>query len=68
MIQDIVTRWNSTYYMLERLYEQRKAVRMYAAEHDIPTLTVYSWGIVENIIRVLKPFEKITKQANSDEE
>lgn len=68
MIQDIVTRWNSTYYMLERLYEQRKAVTMYAAEHDIPTLTVYSWGIVENIIRVLKPFEEITKQARSDEE
>lgn len=68
LIQDVQTRWNSTYYMLERLHEQRQAVTAYAAEHDIPTLTAYQWGLVENVIRVLKPFEEITKQASQDSE
>ena len=54
--------------MLERLYEQRRAVTMYTAEHEIPTLTAYNWGLLQNIIRVLKPFEEITKPASSDRE
>lgn len=68
LIQDVVTRWNSTYYMLSRLHEQKQAVTAYAAEYDIPTLTAYQWHITENIIKVLKPFEEMTKQASSEQE
>ncbi|KMQ86426.1 zinc finger bed domain-containing protein 4-like protein [Lasius niger] len=53
-------------YMLSRLHEQRQAVTAYAAERDIPTLTAMQWGMVENIIRVLQPFEEMTKIASSD--
>ena len=36
LIQDVSTRWNSTYFMLDRLAEQRVAI--YATIHD-PTIT-----------------------------
>jgi len=29
LIQDVATRWNSTYHMLDRLSEQRRAVSLY---------------------------------------
>jgi len=66
LIQDVTTRWNSTFYMLSRLHEQRQAVTAYAAEKDIPSLTAMQWNMVENVIRVLQPFEEITKIASSD--
>ena len=31
LIQDISTRWNSTFYILQRLCEQRRALRVYTA-------------------------------------
>lgn len=66
LIQDVTTRWNSTFYMLSRLHEQRQAVTAYAAEKDIPTLTAIQWSMVENVIRILQPFEEITKITSSD--
>lgn len=47
LIQDVTTRWNSTFHMLSRLYEQRQAVTAYAAERDIPTLTAMQWSTIE---------------------
>ena len=66
LVQDVTTRWNSTYLMLERLYEQRKVVTAYAAEHDIPTLAAYQWTLIENILRVLKPFFEMTEGASKE--
>lgn len=36
LVQDEPTRWNSTYYMLVRIKEQRPALTSYGGEHDIP--------------------------------
>ncbi|KAJ8396465.1 hypothetical protein AAFF_G00017710 [Aldrovandia affinis] len=45
--QDVPTRWNSTYYMLESLIEQRRALGAYGAEHELPaTLSAYQWGLI----------------------
>ncbi|XP_025266719.1 zinc finger BED domain-containing protein 4-like [Camponotus floridanus] len=66
LIQDVSTRWNATFYMLSRLHEQRQAVTAYAAEKDIPSLSAIQWNMVENVIRVLQPFEEMTKIASSD--
>lgn len=68
LIQDVVTRWNSTYYMLSRLYEQKQAVTVYATEYDIPTLDAHQWHLIGNIIIVLKPIEEITNIASADNE
>lgn len=68
LIQDVVTRWNSTFYMLSRLYEQKQAVTAYATEHDIPTFDAHQWHLIGNIVIVLQPIEEITKIASADNE
>ncbi|XP_052393278.1 zinc finger BED domain-containing protein 4-like [Carassius gibelio] len=64
--QDVATRWNSTYYMLESLLEQKRSISAYGADHDLPvTLTSYQWALLEKIIIVLAPFEELTRQISS---
>lgn len=36
IIQDVSTRWNSSFYMLQRILEQKNAVVEYASLYDIP--------------------------------
>ena len=68
IIQDVQTRWNSTYYMVQRMLEQKKAVVSYASEHDLPaTLTKHQWGLLEKMVAILAPFEEITKHISSAE-
>lgn len=68
LIQDVTTRWNSTYYMLSRLYEQRQAISTYAVDNEISTLTSFHWSLIGNIVYVLKLFEEMTKLASADKE
>lgn len=45
--QDVRTRWNSMYYMIESLLEQRRALGADVADHDLPaTLTVSQWTLL----------------------
>jgi hypothetical protein len=47
LCQDVVTRWNSTFAMLERLAEQKRAVCVYVAEtDDITSLSNYQWTLL----------------------
>ncbi|KAL3848453.1 hypothetical protein ACJMK2_019310 [Sinanodonta woodiana] len=64
LIQDVPTRWNSTYYMLERLLEQKRAIGVYSQEADIKSLTANQWSLVDKVLNTLKPFEEQTKQAS----
>uniref|UniRef100_S4RSK3 Uncharacterized protein n=1 Tax=Petromyzon marinus TaxID=7757 RepID=S4RSK3_PETMA len=41
LLQDVDTRWNSAYLMLERLVEQRKAVNLYSVQID--SLSIAEW-------------------------
>ena len=43
LIQDVATRWNSTYYMLKMNLEQRKALVMYGVDNKIPNLPLSSY-------------------------
>ncbi|KAL0811965.1 hypothetical protein ABMA28_009363 [Loxostege sticticalis] len=66
--QDVLTRWNSTYYLLERISEQRRAISVYFTEaHNLNfnNLTSSQWEIVQQLIILLKPFEEITKITSS---
>ena len=48
IIQDMQTRWNSTYYMVQHMLDQKKAVVSYASEHDLPaTRTKHQWGLLD---------------------
>ena len=62
VIQDVATRWNSTYYMLNRLVQQRRAVAVFCTEVDSVTgPNANQWSLMENVVATLKPFEEITK-------
>uniref|UniRef100_A0A8C5LQ09 BED-type domain-containing protein n=1 Tax=Leptobrachium leishanense TaxID=445787 RepID=A0A8C5LQ09_9ANUR len=64
--QDVPTRWNSTYYMLGSLLEQKRVLAAYVADHDLPaTLSAHQWMLVENILSILAPFEQLTKEISA---
>ena len=68
LVQDVDTRWNSTFLMLERLAEQQKAINLYGVERGgIDTLTNAEWELVERVVKILKPFYAATVELSSDD-
>ncbi|CAM4568595.1 unnamed protein product [Leuciscus chuanchicus] len=64
--QDVATRCNSIYYMVESLLEQKRSISAYGTNHNLPvTLTANQWTLLEKIITVLAPFEELTRQISS---
>ncbi|XP_025765939.1 zinc finger BED domain-containing protein 4-like [Oreochromis niloticus] len=62
--QDVQTRWNSTYYMLQSLIEQKRVLGV--SEHELPDyLTTHQWVLMETTVAVLAPFEELTKKVSS---
>ncbi|XP_053571558.1 uncharacterized protein LOC128661312 [Bombina bombina] len=61
--QDVQTRWNSTFYMLQSLIEQKQALGVYVSEHELPaTITANQWNLMEKMLNILGPFEELTCQ------
>lgn len=65
LVQDICTRWNSSFYMMLRLLEQKRAISVYLIDSNIPNLTANQWDILEQLLKLLQPFEEITKITSS---
>lgn len=66
LVQDVSTRWNSTYYLMERLLEQKRAGSLYITDHEtLLNLMHAQWELLEQCIKLLKPFEEITKITSS---
>lgn len=64
-VQDEPTRWNSSYYMLQWLMEQKQAILAVSIEISLPTeLSNAHWQLMAKVLRVLKPFEEATKEAS----
>lgn len=68
LIQDVPTHWVSTFLMLERLFEQKRAITTYVDQHDIPTLATFQWVLLENLLQVLKPLTDTVQEANKEME
>lgn len=67
LLQDVSTRWNSTYYMVERLIEQRWPVTATLSDPSVTQrgkhyldLKPDQWSILEELSSALKPFECCT--------
>ncbi|XP_053622506.1 zinc finger BED domain-containing protein 4-like [Plodia interpunctella] len=66
LVQDVTTRWNSTYYLMELLLEQKRAVSLYITDHETLINVMHAqWELLEQCIKLLKPFEEITKITSS---
>jgi hypothetical protein len=69
LVQDVETRFNSQYYMLERMNEQKASVMAYSFQHDsdnkVSHLDSKQWQILSKIVKILKPFEEITKKLSA---
>lgn len=63
LVQDVPTRWNSTYLMMERMYEQRSAIAAYCAEvANLPVFDANKWGLIGKCSNLLKMFHQMTQR------
>jgi len=65
--QDVQTRWNSTFYMLKSVQEQKMALAAYAAENsNVQQLSSHQLDIMKRVIEILSPIEEITRSISAD--
>jgi len=69
LIQDVVTRWNSTYDMLRRFVKMKDAINSTLAvlQSNVEMLTPEEWFIVEKAAEVLEIFYQVTKEISGDQ-
>lgn len=67
VIQDVVTRWNSTYYMLQRLVELHSPIVTVLSDKKVSKrddlkldMTASQWALAEDLVKALWPFEVAT--------
>ena len=63
--QDVDTRWDSLFYMLERLLEEKSPVVMFSSENAHPgrDISFAKWKLIEQVVELLRPFKQATKEA-----
>ena len=69
IFQDVSTRWNSTYYMLERFIEQKKAIALYCitrTQTNAKNPTENQWQLAEMLVCILKHFKSATKEMSKE--
>jgi hAT family protein len=64
---DVVTRWNSTHRMLERVLYLRKAIDRYVLDHqpELTPITEKQWEMLELLCGFLWPFKHCTEALES---
>jgi hypothetical protein len=66
--RDVSTRWNSSFYMLQRLLEQKRAITVTSTE-CVPApveLRAQQWTLAEKVVKLLVVFEEATREASGD--
>ena len=67
-VQDVCTRWNSTYHMIERLLKIKSSISVFCSETDgmqDKTLTANMWNLLENVKNLLEPIEMLTRDLSA---
>ena len=68
LVQEVETRWNSTFSMFQRLFEQREpvAAAMTSLQSDITLINPPEYEIIEEAIRILGPFHIATTELSAE--
>ncbi|XP_077407367.1 zinc finger BED domain-containing protein 4-like isoform X2 [Vanacampus margaritifer] len=68
LIQEVETRWNSTFHMLQRMYNLREAVGAALAglDTDITPLTSQELRLISESLQVLSPFNDATVELSEE--
>ena len=68
LIQEVETRWNSTYYMFERITEQHQAITtaLCLSGRNAMCLSSSDVSLLKAAMAILKPFEATTKEISAD--
>lgn len=68
LIQSVETRWNSVFYMLDRLHEQHEAVTtvLCLLGRSELCINVGELSLITQTVDALKPFEEVTREVSSE--
>lgn len=68
LVQEVETRWNSTFDMFSRLYEQREAVgaAMLSLPTDLVALTTAEYHTIFECMNVLSPIKEATEELSAE--
>lgn len=68
LIQDVQTRWNATYYMLNRFIELENSIRgtLGLLDKAPQSLSCDEWTVIKELCTVLRPFEEATKAVSGE--
>ena len=70
LIQDVATRWNSTYYMVDRIVEQEEVItsyeRRYRGQLPVAVPSSFKFGWLRQLVHLLRPVEEATRQVCCD--
>jgi Protein of unknown function (DUF 659) len=68
LINDVVTRWNSTQHMCQRVYELQEPLNAAIAVllNPVEPLTQDDWKALKEITLVLKPFDAVTVEISAE--
>ena len=69
LLSDCPTRWNSTYYMLTQLLEQKPAITVMCASSVGPrvSLSASEWCMMSELIQILQPLEEATRDLSTEQ-
>ncbi|XP_018079550.1 zinc finger BED domain-containing protein 6-like [Xenopus laevis] len=66
---ETVPHWTSTFYMLQRLLEQQRAIEEYLGSLKLETadlhLTSSNWSLMACLVDLLQPFEMVTREVSA---
>ena len=66
MVQEVATRWNSTFYMMQRLVQLKQPIRLYLedtiteGEMKSYELGEHQWSVVKSILSLLEGVDRVT--------
>ncbi|KPP66043.1 zinc finger BED domain-containing protein 4-like [Scleropages formosus] len=66
LVQDVPSKWKTSFYMLERLVEQKQAIDEMSIECNFRELiSCDQWEVIQSVCNALKPFEVACSEMNN---